>query len=453
MSSTSSTSELFAWEEQTVGDLFDLEGGFAFKSSEFLEDGVPVIKIKNVKSGFFSKHDFSFVSEHFLTARPQKVARQSDLLISMSGNRHDGSPETWVGKVAYFDAPEKYLINQRVGALRVKDARKADPRFFSYLLSSLTYQELFIAIATSSGGQANLSPSQILSAPVYFPKLAEQQRIAYILGTLDDKIELNRRMAATLEEMARALFKSWFVDFDPVRAKAEGRPTGLPPDIDALFPDELMESVLGQIPKGWRTGNVSAIGRVICGKTPLTADRTNYGEDIPFITIPDMHEQVFAIKTSKCLSTKGAESQPKKTVPPGAIAVSCIATPGLVTIVDRPSQTNQQINTVVPHDLLESFYWYYSLSGLGNEIRAAGSGGSVLTNLSTSRFSELTVLFPNAPLRVQYHDLVSPFLLRLRDTMQQIQALSRIRDTLLPKLMSGEMKISEIENFAEGMNL
>ena len=208
------------WRVDSVGDFFDLVTGYAFKSSDFSDDGIPVVKIKNVKAGHFSKHQFSYVSPDFLDTRSEKIALVDDLLISMSGNRHDGSPETWVGKVALFREEDAYLINQRVGALRLKRNAGLDARFASFLLSSYPYEELFISIATSSGGQANLSPEQILGAPVRYPEIGEQRSIAHILGTLDDKIELNRRMNRTLEEMARVLFKSWFVDFDPVRAKA-----------------------------------------------------------------------------------------------------------------------------------------------------------------------------------------------------------------------------------------
>ena len=208
------------WRVDSVGDFFDLVTGYAFKSSDFSDDGIPVVKIKNVKAGHFSKHQFSYVSPDFLDTRSEKIALVDDLLISMSGNRHDGSPETWVGKVALFREEDAYLINQRVGALRLKRNAGLDARFASFLLSSYQYEELFISIATSSGGQANLSPEQILGAPVRYPEIGEQRAIAHILGTLDDKIELNRRMNQTLEAMARALFKSWFVDFDPVRAKA-----------------------------------------------------------------------------------------------------------------------------------------------------------------------------------------------------------------------------------------
>jgi type I restriction enzyme S subunit len=111
------------WQETFVGERFELANGYAFKSKDFKESGVPVIKIKNVKAGFFSEHNFSYVSPKFIKTKKEKLARIDDLLISMSGNRHDGSPETWVGKVARFDKPYEYFINQRVGALRPESVR------------------------------------------------------------------------------------------------------------------------------------------------------------------------------------------------------------------------------------------------------------------------------------------------------------------------------------------
>ncbi len=448
MSSTSSTSELFAWEEQTVGDLFDLEGGFAFKSSEFLEDGVPVIKIKNVKSGFFSKHDFSFVSEHFLTARPQKVARQSDLLISMSGNRHDGSPETWVGKVAYFDAPEKYLINQRVGALRVKDARKADPRFFSYLLSSLTYQELFIAIATSSGGQANLSPGQILSAPVYVPKLAEQQRIAYILGTLDDKIELNRRMAATLEEMARALFKSWFVDFDPVHAKAEGRPTNLPPEIDALFPDSFEDSELGPIPTGWEVGKLGDLCRNLRRPAPLSS----ISPEEPYVGLDAITKRSLALMTWG----KGEQVESQKSRFKNGEILFGKLRPYFHKVCIAPVDGVCSTDILVIDSKEPSYYSLVALmlSEVSTiEFVTAASDGTRMPRTKWEDLDRMPLAVPPIQLAENFDARVRPLFDRVKRVSFACQSLGAIRDTLLPKLISGELSTdSHLQEVNHGTN-
>ncbi|HLO97597.1 MAG TPA: restriction endonuclease subunit S [Fimbriimonas sp.] len=369
------------------------------------------------------------ITEKALKSSSAKLFPKDTILMAMYG---DGKTITRLGMLTTPAAS-----NQACCAM-LPNYDVCSPRFLFYSL--MFNRQDFVRLATG-GAQRNLSGKLIRNFDLIVPPLAEQKRVAHILGTLDDKIELNRQMSATLEEMARALFKSWFIDFDPVRAKAEGRPTNLPPEIDALFPDDFEDSELGPVPRGWMVGNVSAIGQVVCGKTPPTSDRSNYGEDIPFITIPDMHGQVFATRTGKKLSERGAASQPKKTVPSGAIAVSCIATPGLVTIVDQPSQTNQQINTVVPSNLQESFYWYHALSELAHEIRAAGSGGSVLINLSTGRFSNLKALFPPAALRLHFHKEVSPVLLRLRDANNESHTLAAIRDSLLPKLISGDLEL------------
>ena len=428
-----------------IGDFFDLVGGYAFKSGEFINDGTPVIKIKNVKANRMLYDDLSYVAPEFLQSRSDKVVKKGDLLITMSGNRLDGSSDTWVGKVAQFKEDRPFLLNQRVGILRPKSGIELERRFFSYALSSDTYQNEFIAIATSSGGQANLSPSQILSAPLEVPPLPEQQAIAHILGTLDDKIELNRRMNATLEAMARALFQSWFVDFDPVRAKLDGRkPAGLDAATAALFPAQFQETPLGHIPQGWEVKAVGEIGNVVCGKTPSTTVSDYYGNDIPFITIPDMHGNVFAASTGRKLSHAGADSQANKTLPPGSICVSCIATPGLVVITSENSQTNQQINSVVPRQRDESYFWYWVMTGLGAEIASSGSGGSVLANLSKGRFETLQVINPPHALIRAFHSSVSPLFENILANTRQSSTLATLRDALLPKLLSGELSVAVV---------
>lgn len=250
-------------------------------------------------------------------------------------------------------------------------------------------------------------------------------------------------MNETLEAMAQAIFKSWFVDFDPVRAKAEGRDPGLPKYIADLFPNRIEDSELGEIPAGWEVGRVGNAGNVICGKTPPTQMTEYYGEDVPFITIPDMHGKIFATATEKRLSRAGAASQHKKMLPAGALCVSCIATPGLVVITSEESQTNQQINSVVPSAMGETYFWFWSFRDLGAEIKAGGSGGSVLNNLSTGRFAELRVLAPPAELRNLYHSCVAPLFDRILTNEQAAKTLAAVRNALLPRLISGELRLEQ----------
>lgn len=211
-------------------------------------------------------------------------------------------------------------------------------------------------------------------------------------------------------------------------------------------------SELGEIPAGWEVCRVGDIGSVICGKTPPTRVSKYYGADVPFITIPDMHGKIFVAKTQKRLSRAGAASQAKKMLPASAICVSCIASPGLVAITTEPAQTNQQINTVVPIQKDETYFWFWSLRNLGDDIRAHGSGGSVVTNLSTGRFAELRVVSPPASLRSSYHLLVTPLFDRILENERESRTLAALRDTLLPRLISGELRVKDAEKFIGRVN-
>lgn len=285
------------WKVLETGHIFDLINGHAFKSKEFLDDGAPVLKIKNIKAGAISLQNLAYVDDGYLNAKPDKVALHNDLLISMSGNRHDGSMETWVGKVCWFGLDEPYLVNQRVGILRLKPSIDANPRFLAYQLSSEAFQHHFIAVATSSGGQANLSPTQIKSTELLLPPKEVQDWIVDVVGGLEDKIELNKQINQTLEQMAQAIFKSWFVDFDPVKAKIaaleaggsqedatraamqaiSGKDQAQLSQLQAenpeqynelrttaeLFPSAMQDSELGEIPEGWGVLTLESMIEVI----------------------------------------------------------------------------------------------------------------------------------------------------------------------------------------------
>ena len=335
------------------------------------------------------------------------------------------------------------VTNQQINSIVVDDRFSSE--FVYYSLS--TRKDEIRHQAAGGSAVPILNKGDFSRMEIALPPFAEQKAIAAVLGALDDKIELNRRMNATLEAMARALFQSWFVDFDPVRAKLDGRPPAtLDPATAALFPEHLEDSKLGHIPKGWEVKTVGDSGDVICGKTPPTSVADYYGEDIPFITIPDMHGNVFGAATARKLSHAGANSQANKTLPPGSLCVSCIATPGLVVITSEDSQTNQQINSVVPHQKEETYFWYWVMTGLGAEIASSGSGGSVLVNLSKGRFETLQVIRPPHALIRAYHTTVRPLFEAILANTHQSRTLATLRDTLLPKLLSGELSVAALES-------
>lgn len=303
------------------------------------------------------------------------------------------------------------------------------------------------------------------------PPVKEQEKLVKVFGDLDEKIDLNRRINQTLESMAQAIFKSWFVDFEPVKAKmaavAEGRDplraamsaiSGKPDfELDALpseqyehlaatsavFPNEMEESELGKIPRGWEVSCISQFGDVVCGKTPSKANPEYFGKGIPFIKIPDMHNSMYVVSSSERLTALGAASQAKKTIPSGSICVSCIATVGKVVITHEPSQTNQQINSIVPKSSYYTAYLYFQMKEKEKEFHDLASGGSATLNMNTSTFSKVSVLMPNFEILKKFSFLVAPLFSEILLRQKESAILSETRDTLLPKLLSGELSVTE----------
>lgn len=232
----------FKWESRSIGELFTLINGHAFKSSDFRNEGVPVLKIKNIKAGKINHEKLECVDQSYLEKYNEKITCYNDLLITMTGNRHDGNPETWVGKVAWWGNDSQYLINQRVGILRLNRDIQANARFLAYQLTSWPLQKHFISIATSSGGQANISPQQIYSVEITLPPLHVQNKIASFIGALEDKMQINYQTIFNLEQLSQTLFKRWFIDFE--FPNEEGQPY-------KSSGGEMVESELGLIPKGW----------------------------------------------------------------------------------------------------------------------------------------------------------------------------------------------------------
>lgn len=429
--------------EGKIGDLFDLVSGYAFKSSEFIESGVPVIKIKNVKAGQMVYDNLSFVSERFRTSRPDKIIKDGDLLITMSGNRLNGTKETWVGKVAQFRNSGTYFLNQRVGILRPKPGVEIERRYFNYALSSDFYQNEFIAIATSSGGQANLSPSQILGAPLSVLPLPEQKTIARILGTLDDKIELNRRMNETLEAMARALFQSWFVDFDPVHAKAAGRPpSGMDEKTAALFPASFQNSALGDIPAGWNVIPLYDTAQWVNGAAFKTSDFCSNGEGLPIIKIAELKDGIGA-------QTKWSQraALPQKTIDTGDLLYSWSGSPetSLEAFLWSGSRglLNQHIFKVISPTTAEKRFVYYLLQYLRPVLveTAKNKQTTGLGHVTIADMKRLLVCMPNKAVLAAFDRIVAPIFDRAFNNTLESRTLATLRDTLLPKLLSGDLNV------------
>lgn len=311
--------------------------------------------------------------------------------------------------------------NQACCNLTIND-EAADYEFVYYTLKN-DYTTL--ASLANGGAQQNLNAQIIKDYVLQMPSLADQRRIASILSSLDRKIELNNKINADLEEMAQAIFKNWFVDFEPFK--------------DGKFVD----SELGMIPEGWKVGCLGDMGAVVCGKTPSKSNSNYYGGDIPFIKIPDMHGNVFVENSEDRLTEEGSLSQIKKLIPPYSLMVSCIATVGLVSINTKPSHTNQQINTVIPHNKSALFYLYQHIKNNEEFLKNMGRGGTTTLNVNTKSFSNIRLLIPSEIALEQFHGIVEGLFKKIEQNLHESRTLSLLRDTLLPRLMSGELEIPE----------
>ncbi len=431
--------------EMILGDVCSKIGSGATPRGgkrSYLETGpFSLIRSQNVHNHGFEKAGLAFISEDQAARLGGVAVLEGDVLLNITGDS-----VARVCQVAKDVLPAR--VNQHVAIIR-PNSEKLDPRFLRYFMVQPVFQDHMLALASVGATRNALTKGMIEGFEIPAKPIREQREIAAVLGALDDKIEVNRKTAATLEEMARALYRSWFVDFDPVHAKAAGRaPAHMAPQIAALFPESFGEDGL---PAGWECGAISDLGDVVTGKTPSTKKPENYGGFCPFIKIPDMHGNIYVVEPTSFLSKDGAASQKNQMLPIGSVSVSCIATPGLVTINHRPSQTNQQINSVKPFPEYSTEFVYWTCVQASEDVLMGGSGGSVFHNMNKSTFSAIPVILGAKDARAAFTESVRPWHKKILEVAKENQTLATLRDTLLPRLMSGELRVGEAKEHVEAV--
>lgn len=394
------------WKEYQIQDVCRLINGRAYSNDEMLEHGkYKIVRVGNLSGG----NSTWFYSDLELPA--DKYCHNGDLLFAWACTF---GPHIW--------KEDNTIFHYHIWKI-VEDKDVVDRRFFYYYLKFATGGFLG---ALNGSVMVHITKSSMEKMIIRIPKkLEDQRRIASILSSLDRKIELNNKINADLEEMAQAIFKNWFVDFEPFK--------------DGKFVD----SELGMIPEGWKVGCLGDMGAVVCGKTPSKSNSNYYGGDIPFIKIPDMHGNVFVENSEDRLTEEGSLSQIKKLIPPYSLMVSCIATVGLVSINTKPSHTNQQINTVIPHNKSALFYLYQHIKNNEEFLKNMGRGGTTTLNVNTKSFSNIRLLIPSEIALEQFHGIVEGLFKKIEQNLHESRTLSLLRDTLLPRLMSGELEIPE----------
>ena len=407
------------------------------------DTGPFVVRTQDIITGVFRADQAGRVSEETYAERIARITpSRGDLLYSREG--------TYFGIAAEVPAKTRVCLGQRMVLIR-PDKRRLDFSFLCHWLNSPIMAAHIHGYRDGTVAE-RLNLPTIRALPILLPPLAEQKAIAHILGTLDDKIELNRRMNATLEAMARALFQSWFVDFDPVRAKLDGRkPEGmdkataaLDPATAPLFPASFQDSALGHIPKGWKVGRIQdCCVQIQNGGTPRRNEPRFWdGGNIPWLASGEVRQSIITA-TESFITEEGLVESSAKWVPAFSTVVALYgATAGQVSFTSSRLTTNQAVCALIPMNGF-AFFNYLTMRGATAELENKAVG-SAQQNISKGIVEETQVVLPPTALVERFAEVASPLFERWISNLHQSRTLATLRDTLLPKLLSGELSVAAL---------
>ena len=408
------------WEWRSLGSYVNSSRGICYgivQPGKEDPDGVPIIRVKDFEDGRVStsgaKRVAPSIEENYARSRLQG----GEVLLSLVGT---------LGLVAIADDDlAGSNIARAVGLIPVE--RKI-ARFVALSLRSEFAQRYMQRWATTTV-QATLNLRDVKRLPIPHPPLPEQRRIAAVLGALDDKIELNRKMNRTLEEMAQAIFKSWFIDFD-----------GVPPE-------DLVDSELGPIPRGWEVSEIGDRVRVMGGGTPSTK-KTEYWESGShrWTTPKDLStaNSPVLLDTLRKITDVGLAKISSGLLPKGTFLLSSRAPVGYTAIAMIPVAVNQGYIAIPPGDDLSPLYMYHwCVANL--DVIKSHAGGTTFQEISKRNFRPLKITVPPAREMHKFDEVVSLLFGRITESEREIRTLAQLRDTLLPKLISGEIQVPEAE--------
>ncbi len=323
------------------------------------------------------------------------------------------------------------------------DKSKADIRFIEYVFRAFRDSVKRRAYG-SVQENINLEVLRDLEFPI--PSLEIQKKIADFITIFDDRIALLRETNATLEAIAQALFKSWFVDFDPVHAKARGEsPQGIDDATAAQFPDSFEESELGMIPKGWCVQSFTQTINVIGGGTPKTSIAEYWNGDIPWFSVVDAPTitDVFVIETEKHITVAGLNNSSTKLLPVGTTIISARGTVGCLALVGTEMAMNQSCYGL-RGKAGDAYFTYFSTYRLVETLKQR-THGSVFDTITRDTLTGVSVIYPTTADINAFEEVIAPVMERLKENLKQAQTLAQLRDTLLPKLISGQLRLPEAQ--------
>ncbi|MGP1346159.1 MAG: restriction endonuclease subunit S [Phycisphaerales bacterium] len=435
------------WATYRLGDLCEIKHGFAFKGEYFTDQETSDLL---VTPGNFA------IGGGFRDSKPKYydgpidegyVLQTGELVLTMTDLSKDGDT---LGYPAIIPATPgvRYLHNQRIGLVRVIDESLLDGFFAFYLLRSRRYRQHVLSTASGSTVR-HTSPSRIYDYEAQLPPLPEQRAIASVLGSLDDKIELNRRMNRTLEAMAAAIFKAWFVDFEPVKAKAAGATTfpGMPqPTFDAL-PTTFTNSQLGPVPEGWEVGCIGNLVDIKGGGTPSTKNPAFWDGPHHWATPKDLSNlsDPILLDTARRLTDAGLDKISSRLLPIGTVLLSSRAPIGYLAITAVPTAVNQGFIAMPPGGPLPPAFLLNWASFYMDDIKG-NANGTTFQEISKTNFRPLRTVVSSPEVLAAFDEIVNPLYDQVKLNMHQARSLAALRDALLPKLLSGEVRLVQMND-------
>ncbi len=405
------------------------------------DQGVVVLRSSNIRNGRLDLSSPSFTDEFHYEERSKRARiKAGDLVITR---------EAPMGEVCLIPDNLRCCLGQRMVMLR-PDQNQCHGQYLLYALQSKRVQDQIQSHEGTGSTVSNLRIPVLKQLLIPSPGIDTQKAIAHILGTLDDKIELNRKTNETLEAMAKALFKSWFVDFDPVRAKAEGRPTGLPAEISDLFPDSFENSELGEIPSGWQCCPFTQLVDVISGGTPKTSVDEYWNGSIPWFSVVDAPSDAdcWVIQTEKSITHLGLDNCSSKLLPLGTTIISARGTVGKVCLTGQDMAMNQSCYGLRSKAANGEYFCFYLTKSLV-EILEARAHGSVFSTITRDTLDGVSTIYPPLEVIQSFNGIAGALLVKIKNNLEENRILSNQRDALLPKLISGEIRIPDAEKMLE----
>lgn len=420
------------WPTYMLEDCMEAIIDYRGKTPKKTTFGIPLITAKIIKKGTILPVEEYISPDDYNEWMRRGLPKQGDVVLTT---------EAPLGEVAQLQN-SKVALAQRVVTLRGKNGF-LDNTFLKYLLLDNSVQNLLKSKSTGTT-VTGIKQRELRKIKLSFPPFSEQQAIAHILGTLDDKIKLNRRQNATLEAMAQATFKDWFVDFGPVRAKMEGRQLEcMSREIADLFPDRLDGE--GK-PEGWGWKPLSCFFELLGGGTPKTSVDEYWNGEIPWFSVVDTPSgsDLFVVKTQKNITKYGFENSSVKIVPQNCTIITARGTVGKLALTGVPMTINQSCYAAKASKYIGNFFIYFLLRKSISHLES-NAHGSVFSTITRSTFETIYSDYPTESLCIAFEESAFPLMEKVKKNVLEVNTLTSLRDTLLPKLISGEMRVPDAE--------